>query len=107
MSSAQMPLPFDARRLARTENPTTSKAAAAACRELRSEHHATILRVMRDTGYLYDDWTADEIAAVCGLTRHQVGRRLNELERATLVRKSGRQRATPTGRLACCYEVVV
>ena len=109
--TSQLPLPFDARRLARSENPTTSKSAAAACRELRSEHHSTILAVMNSEIVGQDelmvitrDWNADEIAEKCSLDRHQIGRRLHELERSGMVRKSGRQRATPTGRLACCYE---
>lgn len=99
--TAQLPLPFEARKLARTENPETSKAAAAVSKELRSEHHKTILAVMA-TGSL--GWTADDIAMRCSLSRHQIGRRLNELERAGIIRKTGVTRPTPTGRMACCYE---
>lgn len=97
----QPALPFDAHRLARTENPSTSHAAAAASRELRADHHRTILDVMRCGA----DWTADEVAVHCQLDRHQIGRRLGELEKSGLVRKSGAQRATATGRLANCYAI--
>lgn len=97
----QASLPFDAHRLARTENPSTSHAAAAAARDLRADHHRIILDVMRCSA----DWTADEVAIQCKLDRHQIGRRLGELEKALLVRKSGRQRPTATGRLANCYAV--
>jgi len=97
----QKELPFDARKLARAENPRTSHAAAAGVRAFRTGHHAQILAVMACGA----DWTADEIAAKCCLDRHQVGRRLNELERHGLVRKTANQRDTGTGRLACCYEV--
>jgi len=95
----QPPLPFDAHKLARTDDPATSKAAAKSCKELRSEHHRLILEALSEVG----DANADEIADVCGLHRHQVGRRLNELERAGYVRLTGTTRPTPTGRLAQCY----
>ena len=95
-------LPFAAHTLARTENPATSHAAAAAARDLRADHHRLILDVMR----CGEDWTADEVAIHCHLDRHQIGRRLGELEKHLLVRKSGRQRPTATGRMANCYQVV-
>lgn len=95
-------LPFAPHTLARTENPTTSHAAAAAARDLRADHHRTILDVMRCGA----DWTADNVAIHCNLDRHQIGRRLGELERHGLVRKSGAQRPTATGRMANCYAVV-
>jgi predicted ArsR family transcriptional regulator len=99
----QPTLPFDARHLARTEDPSTSHAAAKSAKELRSEHHAIILKVLRVYG---GDWNADEIAAECGLSRHQIGRRLGELEAHGLARRSGNARPTPSGRMAQCYEAV-
>jgi predicted ArsR family transcriptional regulator len=86
---------------ARASDPSTSHAAAAAARGVAADHHRTILEVMRCGA----DWTADEIAVHCNLDRHQIGRRLGELERAGLVRKSGAQRATATGRMANCYSI--
>lgn len=95
----QPELPFDAHKLARTENPETSKAAARSCRELRGEHHALILDALAD-----GNANADELAPRCGLTRHQIGRRLGELENAGLVRKTGAARPSASGRMANCYE---
>ena len=98
----QAALPFDAHTKARTTDPATSHAAAAAARGLAADHQRTILEVMR----CGDDWTADEIAVHCGLDRHQIGRRLGELERAKLVRKTGNTRRTARGRAAGCYAIV-
>lgn len=96
---------FDPRRLARTDNPSTSHDAARACRGLRSEHHDRILFVMQAAGA---DMTADEIAQADGvLDRVQVGKRLHELVAAGAVRITGRTRPTPSGRAAQTYEVVV
>lgn len=95
----QIELPFDAHKLARTTDPSTSKEAAMACKELRGEHHAIVLAVLDSVV----DANADEIAARCELDRHQIGRRLNELERAGLVWRTGVTRPTATGRAAMCY----
>jgi len=104
----QAELPFDARTLARSTDPQTSKDAASASRELRALQHRTIMAVMeiRPAFCVPRDFTADEIAALCDLDRHQVGRRLGELEREGLVRRTGNKRPTPSGRMAQCYEVV-
>jgi predicted ArsR family transcriptional regulator len=96
------PTLWDARTKARTTDPATSHAAARAAAGTAADHHRTILDVMR----CGTDWTADEIALHCHLDRHQIGRRLGELERAGKVRKSGATRPTATGRQANCYEVV-
>ena len=96
-------IPFDATTLARSTNPATSHAAAQSCRELRDAQHRTILEVM-GRGYA-PDWTADEIAEWCALDRHQIGRRLNELERHRLIRRTANKRPTPSGRMAQCWEV--
>lgn len=102
MTTTQGTLPFCAHQLARATNPETSHQAAAGVRSFRTQHHETILAVMRTS----DDWTADEIAIHCHLDRHQIGRRLGELERHGLVQKSGNQRRTAAGRMACCYRVM-
>lgn len=86
---------------ARTTDPETSHAAAASSRGLAGEHRRKILAVMAKGG----DWTADEIAERCDLNRHQIGRRLGELERSGAVQKSINTRPTPSGRQAQCYEV--
>lgn len=98
------PVLFEPRKLARTENPETSKAAARACQATRDGHHTVILDILQGSSGL----TADEIAARSStLTRHQVGRRLHELVGAGRVRITGEQRATPSGRMAQCYARVV
>ena len=98
----QLEINFDAHKLARAENPATSKAAAKASRDLRSEHHRIVLAVLDSV----TDANADEIAARCDLDRHQIGRRLNELERVGYVRLTGITRPTATGRMAQCYAAV-
>lgn len=102
MSTVSQPeLPFDAHKLARTENPDTSKDAARQCKDLRSEHHRRILEALAgcDRGA-----NADELAVLCaGLDRVQIGKRMHELEKAGLVRKTGDARPSKSGRMACCY----
>lgn len=105
----QSELPFAAHKLARASDPETSKAAARQCKELRGEHHRAILEQMRKPIFgsgVTSDWTCDELAAYIGtLDRVQIGKRMHELERAGLVRKTGETRPTASGRAACCYEV--
>lgn len=98
----QSELPFAAHKLARASDPETSKAAARQCKALRADHHQKIVAALRRLTTA----NADEIAQYCDLDRVQVGRRLNELERAGLVRKTGETRPTASGRAACCYGVV-
>lgn len=92
---------------ARRTDPATSKDAARQAGGLAAEHQRIILGVMQMRAHTGEarDWTADQIAEWCDLDRHQVGRRLGELERNGLVRVTGNQRPTPRGRLARCYEV--
>lgn len=101
MTASQLPLPFEPRKLARTEDPETSKAAAGAAEELRSVHHRLILAVLRQGG----DYTAEEIADRVEMRKEQVGRRLGELRDKLIIRLSGRCRPTRAGRLSQCYEV--
>lgn len=99
----QTELPFDARKLARSEDPGTSKDAARQCESLRKDHHRAILDALAccDRGA-----NADELAARCsGIDRVQIGRRMHELEKAGLVRKTGEARPSKSGRMACCYAV--
>lgn len=93
---------FDDIRRARTTDPQTSKDAARAVGGMADEHFSTIFAVMETGG----DWTADEVASRCPLDRHQIGRRLGEMERDGMVRVTANQRPTPKGRMARCYEAV-
>lgn len=99
---AQPELPFDAVKLARTDDAETSKQAARDCRDLRNDHHAAILGVLA----LVEDANADEIANRCGLDRVQVGKRMHELERHGRVELSGATRPSNSGRMARCYRRV-
>jgi predicted transcriptional regulator len=92
----------DAFRRARTTDPQTSKDAARAVGGMADEHFRIIFAVIATGG----DWTADEIATRCPLDRHQIGRRLGEMEREGMVRVTANQRPTPKGRMARCYEAV-
>lgn len=80
-----------ARRLARRENPPTSHAAAEQAPAFASEHHDTILRVMRSHGGR--GLTVHEMAAYCRLEAHAIGKRVAELERGGAdARRHGRGR---------------
>lgn len=93
-------LPFEPRKLARTENPPTSKAAAVDSRSLRGEHHRAILEVLAS---LTSPMTCEDIAYALGfLDRHQVGRRMGELHLAGLAITVG-QKVISTGRSARCW----
>lgn len=95
---------FDPRFLARMNNPSTSKEAAARVREFGGEHHALILRVLGENP---QGMTVHEIAAYCRLTAHEIGKRIAELGRAEkiapVLKSDGTgtlTRPTPSGRQA-------
>lgn len=107
MSDLQPPTLFEPRKLARRENPATSKDAARCARELRARYHELTLEILR-TARSCVGLTADDIAEASGgrMTRHQVGRRLHELVAGGLVRITRFNRPTPSGRQARCYEAI-
>ncbi|MGL4325825.1 MAG: MarR family transcriptional regulator [Beijerinckiaceae bacterium] len=70
---------FNPRTLARRHDPETSKEAAKTVREFAGGHHAQILDALAKHP---DGLTAHEIAAFCQIDAHQVGKRINELEKA-------------------------
>ena len=96
----QSELPFDARKLARSTDPATSKAAAKACKELRGVHHQQILSVLQFSGR--ESMTCDEIAEQFSigwpegaqLDRVQVGKRMHELEKLDQRQQGARRSAT-------------
>lgn len=94
---------WDPHTKARTTDPQTSKDAASSAGGVASEHRRTIMALVRSNPGR--DWTADELAERCELDRHQIGRRLNELERGLLLERSGATRPTPNGRAAACYRL--
>lgn len=97
-------LPFDAVRLARSENPETSKAAARACKELRGEQHDAILRVLLAAKQpMTACAVADGTDGWLNLDKHQVGRRLGELVVAGYAVVADELGVTDTGRRARRY----
>jgi hypothetical protein len=74
----QFDLGFFPKKLARREDPSTSKAAALECGELRSRHHRLIYNTLKKIG----NGTIYEISDACGLNENAVARRMKELETA-------------------------
>lgn len=82
--------------------PQTSHAAnKAATLDMRKTHYSKILASL---GVLIAA-TYEEISAHNGMDKHQVGRRLKEMEGNELVWKPGTTRKTKSGRMACVYQV--
>jgi predicted ArsR family transcriptional regulator len=98
-----MQLTFDELRRARPRDPETSRTSAAQSHGLAAEHRLLIMHAMRDGAGR--DWTAHEVAAVCGLTSVQVSRRLAELRDDGEICETGMTRPTPSGRPAQCWRI--
>jgi len=79
--------------LFRRTDPATSKAAAASVKTFAGEQHAKILDALA-TGPA----GASRIAERCGLSSHQVGKRLHELEVMGRITLTGRTVASASGR---------
>ncbi len=92
-------LTFDEVRRSRATDPATSKEAARRSHGLAGEHRRKILAALAD-GIAR---TADEIAPLVDLDRHQVGRRLGEMRDDGLIVATGEVRETPRGRAAQCW----
>lgn len=90
----QMAIDFDAAKLARSTDPATSHAAAARVHEFGSGHIADIRRCLA----LHGPLTADQIALHTELDKHQICRRLPEMESAGIAAPTGDTRASRTGR---------
>lgn len=88
--------------LARNSDHITSHAAADACKALSSEHRAAILACLIEQGPA----GKDTIARRTGLQGVQICRRLPELARAGLIRETGAQVCSDTGRLEREWEAV-
>jgi len=106
MTSTSHPqqLTFAELRRSRRTDPETSRISAQHSHGLAAEHRLLIVHAMRDGGAR--DWTAHEVAAVCGLSSVQVCRRFAELRDDGEIRETGATRPTPSGRPAQCYEAV-
>lgn len=76
------PNPMHPRRLARSTDPGTSKAAALRVAEFVESHHTIILDALRTRPA---GLTVHEIAELCPLAAHAVGKRISELESLGLI----------------------
>jgi predicted ArsR family transcriptional regulator len=79
--------------LFRRNDPATSKAAAATVKAFAGEHHAAILEALT-----IGSAGASGIAARCGLSSHQVNKRLGELAKAGRIVATGRLVRSGSGR---------
>lgn len=96
---------FDPEKLARRDDPSTSKAAAVKAAPVISGHNARILTALHDAP---EGLTKDEIGSKVDLDGHQVGRRMGALRDRGLVYVVG-TRKSPANRdeaVWCSVEVV-
>lgn len=85
---------FIAMSRARSDDPPTSKAAAARTKEFDANHYGRIMDALRSIG----SGTFHEIAGCMALQGQQVNKRLSELERMGAVERTGETRPSPSGR---------
>lgn len=82
--------------------PDTSHAAnKAAVPEMRADHHKKIIQALEELGTA----NYEVIAKKLSMDRHQIGRRLSELERMEIVFKPGLKTKTSSGRDAYVYSL--
>lgn len=84
--------------------PTTSiEAYKSVSPEMLTTHHSKIIEALRlsKKGLMYE-----QIAAQIKMDKHQVGRRLSELEAMQIIYKPGEKRLTSTSRSAYVYRLV-
>lgn len=101
LQEAQLSLIFDAP-LARRSDPVTSHLAAASARDLQRQHQSLIVAALKQHGPL----GKDGIAARTKLTGVAVARRTVELQRAGLIRPTGKTVASAAGRPEREWEAV-
>lgn len=70
--------------------------------EMKNTHYSKILKALKSLG----SGTYEELANHIGMDRHQIGRRLKEMELEELIYKSGLKRPTKSGRNAFVYYLV-
>lgn len=67
--------------------------------EMKNSHWGKIIKALKSLG----SGTYEELANHVGMERHQIGRRLKEMELDELIYKSGLKRPTKSGRSAFVY----
>jgi len=97
----QLALTFDTP-LARSTDPSTSHGAADQAKALQAQHQRVIVACLLEHGPL----GKDGIAARTRLTGVAVARRCTELERAGLIRDTGRKAKSTAGRDERVWEAV-
>lgn len=85
-------------------NPSTSHEAYSKLKQTdeRERHYAKITWALRILG----EAIYEKIAEFCRLDKHQVGRRLSEMERDQKIRKTDKKLPTSTGRNAFVYTLI-
>lgn len=81
---------------------TSLEAYHAVSPEMLTNHHKSILNALKRL----KSGNYEEIAASVSMERHQIGRRLSELEREGVIYKTSEKRLTSTGRSAFVYKLV-
>lgn len=81
--------------------PSTSKEAYEKAKPMMEDHYKKIIAGIKRVGIA----NYEKIAAHIGLDRHQVGRRLKEMEGLQLVYKPGTKSLTTSGRNAFDYQL--
>ena len=92
---------FDFTKNYHRSDPVTSKKAASRVKYFANAHHGVIFYVLLKHGGL----TSEEISFKCDLDRHQVARRLPEMEQIGTVKKTGHTRRSTKGRQGVVWEV--
>ena len=82
------------RQLARTSDPATSYAAAAAVGQFIASHHQRIHEALREMVYA----SAEELEQVVGIPAYAIRKRLPEMQRMGLCRPTDALRKTASGR---------
>lgn len=70
--------------------------------EMLTNHHKCILVALN----VLKSGTYEQIAEAVAMEKHQVGRRISEMERIGIIYKPGEKRLTSTGRNAFVYKIV-
>lgn len=83
------------------KQPATSLEAHGSIQDMKPDHHANILEALKKHG----EKSAEQLAAITGLSHHQVNRRMLELSERGLIFRPGNKVATLTGRSAYTWRL--
>jgi len=86
---------------ARSKDPDTSQASAAAAETIATAHKSKIYAVLKSIGPL----TGHQIAPHAGIDAHRVMKRTADLAREGVIEDSGERRPTPSGRYAIVWRI--